>query len=89
MSRTVDPNVDEAMGNLETAIGDLPQDKQAPLLDAVAELLNTLFNPVEFDIERRPNSPLYPTAEQVQTVVNRLRDKTEPQPDKKRAEDER
>lgn len=89
MPETIDPYVEQALKTLEASISSLPPEKQATTLDALANFLSVLLTPADFAVERRPHSPLYPTAEQVQTVVNRLRDKAQSQTDKERDDHER
>ena len=68
-------DADEALNALELCISDLPPDKQRCVFESMADFISAQFTPLNFLVERRPRSPLNPTAEEVQTVVNRLREK--------------
>lgn len=68
-------DADEALQSLELCISDLSPEKQRCVFESIANFINAQFTPIDFLVERRPHPPLNPTAEDVQTVVNRLREK--------------
>lgn len=83
MSIKIDPDVQDTLDNLEALVADLPPESRQAIFNALADLLDALVRNPLVAVERRPRPPLQPTAQQVQTVVNRLRDKAQAQPAKK------
>lgn len=66
---------DKALQSLELCISELSVEKQRCVFESMANFIDAQFTPVDLFVERRPQPPTNPTAEQVQTVVNRLREK--------------
>ena len=70
-------DAEEALKNLDACVSDLSPEKRRCIFESIANFISAQFTPIDFLVERRPHSPLNPTAEEVQTVVNRLREKAE------------
>ena len=75
MAENIISDPEEALKNLDSCVSDLSPDKRRCIFESIADFIAAQFTPVDFLVERRPRSPLRPTAEEVQTVVNRLREK--------------
>jgi hypothetical protein len=83
MSIDINPDVQEPLDNLEALVANLPPESRRDIFNALADLLDALAGNPLVAVERRPRPPLRPMAQQIRTIVNRLRDKAQARPGKK------
>lgn len=89
MPETISPHVERALEDFEAAAAGLPEPQRAAVREAVADLLGALLIPPVFAVDRRPEPTARATNEQIQTVVNRLRDRGRPDEDQGEERDEK
>ena len=77
MAENIISDPEAALKSLDECVSDLSAEKRRCIFESIANFIAAQFTPVDFLVERRPQSPLNPTAEEVQTVVNRLREKAQ------------
>ena len=77
MAENIISDPEEALKSLDACVSDLSSEKRRCIFESIANFIAAQFAPIDFLVERRPRSPLHPTAEEVQTVVNRLREKAQ------------